>query len=154
MPSTIWSRLNHLQLGKYAEYYSKMEFSSYGCDVYTSEVDDHGVDFIVKNKSGNFKEIQVKSVRQNNYTFMHQEKFNINDSSLYLVLLIFKDGELPSIYLIPSCVWKTSNPVFKVKNYDKEGQISKAEYRINISNKNMEYLAKFSFEIMIDSFLE
>ncbi len=28
-----WSRLNALQLGKYAEYYSKMEFTLFGFDV-------------------------------------------------------------------------------------------------------------------------
>ncbi len=43
MPNLNWSQLNHLQLGRYAEYYAKMEFASYGFDVYTSEVDDHGV---------------------------------------------------------------------------------------------------------------
>ena len=48
MPNTSWSNLNHMQLGKYAEYYAKMEFTSYGYDVYTSEVDDHGVDFVAR----------------------------------------------------------------------------------------------------------
>lgn len=48
MPSLNWNALNNLQLGKYAEYYAKMELSSYGFDVYSSEVDDHGIDFIVK----------------------------------------------------------------------------------------------------------
>lgn len=44
-----------MQLGKYAEYYSKMEFTSYGYDVYTSEIDGHGVDFVAKNpKTGIF----------------------------------------------------------------------------------------------------
>ena len=49
MSNTNWSELSYLQLGRYAEYYAKMEFSSYGYDVYTSEVDDHGVDFVAKN---------------------------------------------------------------------------------------------------------
>ena len=48
MPNTSWSKLNHLQLGRYAEYYAKMEFASYGFEVYASEVDHHGVDFITK----------------------------------------------------------------------------------------------------------
>ena len=39
MPNLVWSKLNHLQLGKYAEYYAKMEFASYGFEVYSSEVD-------------------------------------------------------------------------------------------------------------------
>ena len=48
MPSKKWSGLNHMQLGQFGEYYAKMEFASYGFDVYTSEVDDHGVDFIAR----------------------------------------------------------------------------------------------------------
>ena len=44
-----------MQLGKYAEYYSKMEFTSCGYDVNTSEIDGHGVDFVAKNpKTGIF----------------------------------------------------------------------------------------------------
>ena len=66
MPNLKWSQLRSLQLGKFAEYYAKMEFSSYGFDVYTSEVDDHGVDFVAK-YNGEFYEVQVKSVRQDNY---------------------------------------------------------------------------------------
>jgi len=38
-----WSKLNHLQLGKYAEYLVKMEFTRYGFDVYATEVDDKGI---------------------------------------------------------------------------------------------------------------
>ena len=64
MPITDWSKLNNIQLGRYAEYYAKMEFASYGFEVYTSEVDDHGIDFIAKTKNSRYLEIQVKSVRQ------------------------------------------------------------------------------------------
>jgi len=56
MPSTEWSKLNHLQLGRYAEYYAKMELASYQFDIYTSEVDDHGIDFVAKTKNGQFLE--------------------------------------------------------------------------------------------------
>jgi len=28
MPNTHWSKLNNLQLGRYAEYYAKIEFAS------------------------------------------------------------------------------------------------------------------------------
>ena len=39
MPCMNWDRLNSLQIGKYAEYLAKMEFTSYGFDVFKSEVD-------------------------------------------------------------------------------------------------------------------
>ena len=48
MEKYIWSSLNALQIGKYAEYYAKMEFTLYGFDVFTSEVDDKGIDFVAK----------------------------------------------------------------------------------------------------------
>ena len=60
MPDTNWSKLNKLQLGRYAEYYAKMEFTSYGFEVYTSEVDDHGIDFIAKGKTENFMNCRSK----------------------------------------------------------------------------------------------
>lgn len=47
-----------------------MEFVSYGFEVYTSEVDDYGVDSIAKKPGTNmFYKVQVKAVR--NYTRLH-----------------------------------------------------------------------------------
>ena len=91
MPNTNWSNLNPLQLGRYAEYYAKMEIASYGLEVYTSEVDDHGVDFVCKKNKKEFMQIQVKSIRDYGYVFMQERKWDIKDSNLYLVLLIFTD---------------------------------------------------------------
>ncbi len=76
MPNTNWSELSHLQLGRYAEYYAKMEFASYGYDVYTSEVDDHGVDFVARNPDdGQYYEIQVKAVRNLDYFISEKIKW-------------------------------------------------------------------------------
>lgn len=147
MPNTNWSRLNNLQLGKYAEYYAKMEFASYGFEVYTSEVDDHGIDFIVKNGNGEFLEIQVKSVRQANYVFMRKEKWNINSNNTYLALLMFEDDKLPDFYLIPSTAWQTPNTLLCDKNY--EGLKSKPEYGLNLSKKNMPLLVPYGIEEVI-----
>ena len=49
-----WARLNHLQVGRYAEYLAKMEFAMFGFDIYTTEVDDKGIDFVVRNSSRSF----------------------------------------------------------------------------------------------------
>jgi len=58
-----WARLNQLQVGRYAEYFTKMEFTLYGYEVYTSEVDDRCVDFVVRRDGGQFYDVQVKSFR-------------------------------------------------------------------------------------------
>lgn len=61
-----------------------MELSSYGLDVYTSEVDDHDVDFIVKDKRDRFCEIQVKSKTKKGYIFVQKNKFNLIDKNCEL----------------------------------------------------------------------
>lgn len=61
-PSTTVA-LNHLQVGRYAEYLAKMEFTLDGFDVYTAEVDDKGIDLVVRNECRKFHEAQVKAVR-------------------------------------------------------------------------------------------
>lgn len=149
MPNTDWSKLNGLQLGRYAEYYAKMEFASYGFEVYTSEVDDHGVDFIVKTKSGRFLEIQVKSVRQSNYVFMQKSKWNIESPDTFLTLLLFEDGKLPETYLIPATTWKTTNELFCDKDF--VDLKSKPEYGLNLSKKNMPLLKSYELQHMIIS---
>lgn len=149
MPNTKWSELNNLQLGRYGEYFAKMEFASYGLDVYTSEVDDHGIDFVIKNKLGKFFEIQVKAIRleKTGYVFMRKDKFNIEQDNLLLMLLLFEEGKLPKSYLIPSKEWADENDLFRDREY--EGLKSKPEYGLNISKKNMVLLEQYSFENII-----
>lgn len=154
MPNKEWNKLNNLQLGRYAEYFAKMEFASYGLDVYTSEVDDHGIDFIVKDKKGRFCEIQVKSKTEKGYVFMQKSKFDIENKNLYLALLIFESGKLPDIFLIPAEAWKVPNEVFVDRKYDKPGQKSHPEYGVNISKKNYDILNIFRFENSMQDFLK
>lgn len=148
MANTKWNILNRMQLGRYAEYFAKMEFASYGLDVYTSEVDDHGIDFIIKDKKNIFNEIQVKALRDKGYTFMQQEKFDLNSKTLYLALLIFEEDKLPNIYLVPTSAWNNENNMFVVRNYDM-GQKSKPEYGVSITNSNKDLLEQYRFETMI-----
>ncbi len=63
--------------------------------------------------------------------------------NLYLILVILKNNEIPSVYFIPSTVWKSPTILFTDKNYDKEGQKSKPEWGINILKKNMDELNKY-----------
>ena len=143
MPNTNWSILTSLQLGKYAEYYAKMELASYGLDVYTSEVDDHGIDFIAKVKNI-FIEIQVKSVRNLSYVFLQKDKWDINSENTFLALILFEENKLPKAYLIPATAWKKPDRLLCDKNYS--GLKSKPEYGINLSIKNESLLEQYEFE--------
>lgn len=146
MPNTDWSKLNHLQLGKYAEYYAKMEFASYGFEVYTSEVDDHGVDFIAKRPNDNqYYEVQVKSVRDYGYAYITKSKMPKLLDNRLVCYIHFINGKLPDIYIIPSTAWKNPNAVFVDRKYDKPGQKSYPEWGISISKKNYNLLEKYRF---------
>ena len=89
-----WSHLNRLQLGKYAEYFVKMEFTRLGVDIYGAEVDDRGIDFIARTQDGRHYDVQVKSVHKSEYIFMCKSNFALRDN-LLLAVVMFREGEEP-----------------------------------------------------------
>ena len=152
MPRKKWSALSALQLGRYAEYYAKMEFTSYGYDVYTSEVDDHGVDFIAKNKNGIYYEVQVKSVRNDNYVYILKNKI-ILDKNHLVCFIRFIDGEMPDCYVFPATVWENpSGSLFTSKDY--VGLKSSPEYGINVkTKKNLDLMQNYKVESTLVSMM-
>lgn len=145
-----WSRLTPLQVGRYAEYLVKMEFTLWGFDVYTSEVDDKGIDFVIRRDQGRYYEIQVKSLRGLGYIFLTKDKFPLRENLLAAIVL-FANNEAPSIYLIPSSVWLEPNALFVSRDYNKEGQKSKPEWGLNISQRNLPLLTSYVFDRMIQA---
>ena len=151
MPKMKWSELSPMQIGRYAEYYAKMEFTSYGYDVYTSEVDDHGVDFVARDvKTDIFYEIQVKSLRKGNYAFIPEKLMDCNDSKRLVCFLKFVDGRLPDVYVIPATAWQNLNEALIYRKYDKPGQSNKAEWGISCANKNLPLLEKYRAEKFLE----
>ena len=150
MPNLKWSELNHLQLGRYAEYYAKMEFASYGFEVYSSEVDDHGVDFVVKvPNTSKFYEIQVKSVREYGYVFISKSKMPTLTTQRLVCYIHFIEDKMPDVFVIPATAWATPNAVLVDRNYDKPGQTSKPEWGISISRKNYDLLSSYKSEVKL-----
>ena len=43
-------------------------------------------------------------------------KFDIDNENLYLALLVFENGKLPDIFLLPSEIWRIPNEVFELVN--------------------------------------
>lgn len=138
-----WNSLNKQQVGTYAEYFVKMELTMYGFQVYTTEVDDRGIDFVARYEKGAFIEIQVKSVRSHGYIFMQKSKFSIKDN-MYLALCILHERIAPDLYLIPSTVWLEPDTIFVDRDYN--GKKSAPEWGINLSKKNISVLEKYKFE--------
>ena len=142
-----WSRLNRLQLGRYAEYFVKMEFTLFGFDVYTTEVDKQGIDFVIRKGDDRYYDVQVKSSRGFNYIFFPKDKFSPRANLLAAVVLFF-DGQAPQLYLIPSTAWLEPNALLVGRDY--EGKKSKPEWGLNLSKKNLPLLlAQFAFDEVV-----
>lgn len=146
MQRYIWSRLNNLQVGKYTEYFVKMELTMCGFEVYTTEVDDRGIDFVARRDGVPFIEVQVKSLRDSGYVFMQKTKFELRDN-LYLAFGRLIEGKPPELYLIPSRVW--DNPTGVLVSRDYEGLKSSPEWGLNVSRKNVPALEPYRFETTI-----
>ena len=148
-----WEALNSIQVGRYAEYYSKMEFTLFGFDIYSPEIDDKGIDFVLR-KNTRFIEIQVKSVRieKTSYVFMPKDKFPPH-KSLALCLVLFENFQLPKLYIIPSEAWLEPDDLLADMNYGFEKK-SKPEYGLRLSRKNLPLLEKYDFNIVIEKLVQ
>lgn len=141
-----WKTLNKLQVGAFGEYFVKMELTMYGFQVYGTEVDDRGVDFVARYERGFFCSIQVKTVREGGYVFMRKDKFELNDD-MFLALLILEEGVGPKLFIIPSKEWGKPSKLLADREY--EGKKSEPEWGLNISKKNMALLAEYEFSKMV-----
>ncbi len=147
MPRYQWSRLNNQQVGAFTEYFVKMELTMHGFQVYSTEVDDRGVDFVVRYGRGPFVQVQVKSLRGTGYVFMEKTKFDLHEH-VYLALGLLRENEPPELFLIPSTVWREPDSVFVGRNY--EGLKSRPEWGLNLSKKNAPRLTPYAFLSTVD----
>ena len=146
MQKHLWSELTKLQLGRYAEYFVKMEFTLHGFDVYSAEVDDKGIDFVIRKDEGRYYDIQVKSARNLTYIFFPKDRFVLS-KSLVAAIVLFTDSQPPALYLVPSTVWLAPNALFADRNY--EGKKSPPEWGLNLSQRNLSILNSYTFEDVV-----
>jgi hypothetical protein len=148
MSQYAWSALNKQQVGAYAEYFVKMEFTMNGFQVYGTEVDDRGIDFVIRHQNGPFIEVQVKSLRSKGYVFMRKDKFHPRED-LYLALALLFDGHLPELYLIPSMAWNGTNKVFVSRDY--VGKQSPPEWGLSFTKETLQVPERYRFEAVVHS---
>lgn len=139
----IWSKLSKNQVGRYGEYLFQMAVVSFGYDVFSSEVDDKGIDFVLRidDKKPQYHDIQVKTARiKNNWVFVEKSKFPIRENNhLGLVRLI--ENESPNLFVVPSTTWRKPNDLIWMREY--AGKKSKPEYGLRLSKKNLHLLEPF-----------
>ena len=141
-----WSSLSPQQVGRYAEYVVKMQLVLHGFEVYASEVDDRGIDFVLRREPGCYWDVQVKSLRNKGYVFAQKSKFRIRPN-LLMALVLFRDEE-PDLFLIPAARWLQPDSVFVDRDY--EGLKSAPEYGLSLSVKRLDKLDPFRFSTTLE----
>jgi hypothetical protein len=141
---------HHIQIGKIGEYWMKLCFSMLNLDVYTTEVDNKGIDFIVRLDDSNYIDIQVKTIRKSKTSYVYVDKEDkevdwkdVLRKNRFLAIVIIEDYKIPSSFLIPATEWNNPNELLKIRNYKSNGLKSKDDWGVNISKKNMELLQKY-----------
>lgn len=142
-----WSRLNTLQVHKYSEYFVKMEFTLFGFDVYQREVDDKGIDFVIRKGHDRYYDVKVKSVRGFNYIFFRKDNFELRDN-LFAAVVILNEDQAPKLFLVPSMVWLNPNALFVSRDYGPPKK-SKPEWGIGLSPRNYPLLQPYAFENVV-----
>jgi hypothetical protein len=141
-----WAHLDKLKVGRYGEYYAKMALVRAGFDVYSPEVDDKAIDLILRipDRPPRYYDIQVKTVRtaKPTYVFLRKKDFTV-DVNRYLALVLLRDGEDPSLYMVPASTWSDPQPPFSSRNY--EGLKSQPEYGLTVSPETLRVLEPFRF---------
>jgi len=151
MQRCLWGKLNKQQVGTYAEYFVKMELTMYGFQVYGTEVDDQGIDFVTRYERGPFLQVQVKSVRSLGYVYMTKDNFELSEQ-VYLALALLVEGVEPDLFLVPSTVWRNENALFVGRDY--EGRKSDPEWGLNLSQKNLPLLEPYCFVKTLERLIE
>jgi len=141
-----WSELNSIQLGRCAEQLVSVEFTFYDLSVFTAEVDDRGIDLVVRTSAGKHYDVQVKSLSKPNTVFFWKSKFSLSESLLVALVLFWKDpGQ--QYFLIPSLAWLHPNALLVSRDF--VGKKSKPEWGINLSETNLHLLEKYAFEKVV-----
>ena len=144
-----WSQLNRQQKGTYGEYIAKMEFVMYGYLVFSAEVDDRGVDFVVRNDAGRHFDVQVKTVTGRNYTFIYESKFR---EDLWICLIVLTEGEHPALYLFSGRDWNSdTSGLLQHHHYPKSKE---AEYGIHATKTRSSAMERFAFDQSVERLRE
>src|SRR5206468_5647512 len=104
MLKTSYKHLNRIQKGSFAEAYAKMAFTLEGFEVYTTEYDDRGIDFVIRNNEGRYFSVQVKATGGAVSPFIYAEKFEAS-SDFLLCAVRLVEGKMPEIYLARGTDW-------------------------------------------------
>lgn len=141
MHKKTYKHLNKVQKGSFGESYARMMFTLEGFEVYNSEYDDRGIDFVVRNTSGKFFIVQVKTTDNTVNPFIYEDNFMAGNDFIFCAVRIIENEE-PSMFLALGSDWEKE---YDCLNYNPEGGASGPYYEIRFAKKYKNDLETFDF---------
>lgn len=138
-------------LRKQVEQFVKQELMKAGLEVFASESDNRGVDFIVKAPSGKYHELFLQPI---NLDFARSVKIPKGDlgelkDNLWIALVFVMKGIGPVLHLIPSKILESpDNYIF----FDHEQDVRfkhLSNWEIKVFQKSIGELSKYSLTNMV-----
>ncbi len=142
MLKKFYKHLNNVQKGSFAEAYAKMAFTLEGFEVYTTDYDDRGIDFVIRSAAGGFFSVQVKATGASANPFVYADKFQAALDFLFCAVRLI-EGETPEIYLARGTDWDQEKEAL---HYNPGGGDAGAYYELRFSGRHSTSLQRHRFE--------
>lgn len=135
---------------KYAQHFVKLEFMKARLDVFQNESANKGIEFIVKNKSGNYHEIYLQPINLEDYRGIKIPKIDLGElkDSLWIALVLLMKETEPMLYLIPTTVFKKPDNYIFFENEQPERFSYLSNWEIKVFTNAIPELSKFDFAYM------
>jgi len=141
MLKTTYKHLNAIQKGSFAEAYAKMTFTLEGFEVYDSEYDDRGVDFVIRNEVGTYYAVQVKATGNTVNPFVYSKKFQVSEDYLFCAVRLI-ESEVPELYLAAGTDWNLYKDCL---HFNPAGGKAGPYHEIRFGKKHSEGLKRHKF---------
>lgn len=135
---------------KYAQHFAKLEFMKAHLEVLQNESANKGIEFIVKNKLGNYHEIYLQPINLEKDRGVKIPKEDLGElkESLWIALVLLMKETEPVLYLIPSITFtKPDNYIF-FENEQGERFSYLSNWEIKVFTKAIPELSKYEFANM------
>jgi hypothetical protein len=136
-----YSHLNDQKKGAVGEALARATFILVGFEVYKTEYDDRGIDFVTRKPGSRFYSVQVKASGPTVNPFIYASKFQLTDEFLFVAVRLV-DGKEPAIYVARGSVWKSPAGCI---NYNPKGGAAGPYYEFRFNQANTAYLTSFLF---------
>ena len=137
-----YSHLNDQQKCAVGENLARIAFILAGFEVYKSEYDDRGIDFVARRPGSRFYSVQVKATGATVNPCIYASKFHLTDEFLFVAVRLV-DGELPAIYLARGFAWKSPSGCL---GHNPDGGAAGGYYEFRFNQKDAAHLASFLFD--------